>query len=212
MGKTFYGPSHVDPAVEPRIHESPRSMTVPLILLAIPSAVIGLYLGLPPESGVIYTWLHPVFEGAEEVLHHVEAEYQILGIDGFLLGSGFAVATIGMIVAWRLFGFLFTDPMPERVAALTQRVRGLYTGSFNKWYFDDLNDLLFVRFGGLVARGLWWFDVHIIDGAVNGIAALTQGSGRGLRHVQTGRVQNYALGIAAGMLVIAISYLVVVAR
>ena len=47
MGKTFYGESHVDPAVEPQIHESPRSMTVPLILLAIPSVLLGLVLGLP---------------------------------------------------------------------------------------------------------------------------------------------------------------------
>ena len=46
MGKTFYGPSHVDPEVEPKIHESPRTMTVPLILLAIPSIFIGLLLGL----------------------------------------------------------------------------------------------------------------------------------------------------------------------
>ena len=53
MGKTFYGPSHVDPAVEPQVHESPRSMTVPLVLLAIPSALLGLGLGLPFGAGAI---------------------------------------------------------------------------------------------------------------------------------------------------------------
>src|SRR5664280_1680554 len=47
MGKTFYGPSHVDPAVEPTVHESPWSMTVPLMLLAIPSLLVGAALGLP---------------------------------------------------------------------------------------------------------------------------------------------------------------------
>ena len=50
MGKTFYGESHVDPQVEPKIHESPRSMTVPLILLAIPSIFLGIALGFPPGA------------------------------------------------------------------------------------------------------------------------------------------------------------------
>ena len=69
-----------------------------------------------------------------------------------------------------------------------------------------------MRFGGLVAKATWWFDVRIVDGTVNGIAAATQGAGRGIRRVQTGRVQNYALGIAAGLLVIAVMYLFVVVR
>jgi NADH-quinone oxidoreductase subunit L len=69
-----------------------------------------------------------------------------------------------------------------------------------------------VRFGGAVARGLWWFDVRVVDGTVNGIAALTQSTGRGIRQIQTGHVQNYALGIAAGLLVIAVAYLFVITR
>ena len=64
--------------------------------------------------------------------------------------------------------------------------------------------------GGVVARALWWFDVRVVDGTVNGIAALTQSTGRGIRQIQTGRVQNYALGIAVGLLVIAVSYLFLV--
>ena len=68
----------------------------------------------------------------------------------------------------------------------------------NKWYFDELNDLLFVRIGGGSRAALWWFDRNVVDGTVNGIATLTQGAGRGIRHIQTGRVQNYALGIALG--------------
>ena len=56
-------------------------------------------------------------------------------------------------------------------------------------------------------RVLWWFDVRVIDGTVNGIGDLTQSTGRGIRHIQTGRVQNYALGIAAGLIVMAVSYI-----
>ena len=55
MGKTFYGPSHVDPAVEPKVHESSRWMTIPLVLLAIPTIFLGMVLGLPFGAGLIDT-------------------------------------------------------------------------------------------------------------------------------------------------------------
>ncbi|HEY5519787.1 MAG TPA: NADH-quinone oxidoreductase subunit L, partial [Candidatus Limnocylindrales bacterium] len=57
MGKTFYGESHVDPEVEPKIHESPWTMTLPLILLAIPALLLGIAIGWPPDSGQIHQWL-----------------------------------------------------------------------------------------------------------------------------------------------------------
>ena len=81
--------------------------------------------------------------------------------------------------------------------------RFLYTASLNKWYFDDLNHLVFYRFGGRVANGVMWFDVKVVDGIVNGVGAVTTSVGDGVRHIQTGRVQNYALGIAVGLIVIA---------
>ena len=215
MGKTFYGPSNVDPHVEPRIHESPPSMTVPLILLAIPSVLMGVALGFPIGAGLIDQWMEPVFAGANEVLGHGAHEpFQLLGLDGFLAGASVAVAVLGVLGAMRLFGFrvpllgLQAKPRPEAVQRLTDRLRPLYIGSYNKWFFDDLNDLIFVRFGGLVARAAWWFDVKIIDGTVNGIAAATQLSGRGIRQIQTGRVQNYALGIALSLIVMAVGYVV----
>ena len=65
-----------------------------------------------------------------------------------------AVAAIGMVVGWRLFGFFAAAwaRALDTVQRLTDRVRPLYVGSFHKWYFDDLNDLLFVRIGGLSSR------------------------------------------------------------
>jgi NADH-quinone oxidoreductase subunit L len=212
MGKTFYGESHVDPHVEPNIHESPPSMTVPLILLAIPSALLGLFLGLPFEAGVIHQWLEPVFHEATETLGIHHEEFQIAGIDGVLLIIGAAAGAIGVVVGMWLFGIFRRSEKRERVERWTKSLQPLYNASFAKWWFDDLNDLIFVRFGGAVARALWWFDVRVIDGTVNGIASLTQSTGRGIRHIQTGRVQNYALGIAAGMIVIAVTYLFVIAR
>ena len=62
----------------------------------------------------------------------------------------------------------------------------------------------------LLAEAFWWFDAKVIDGAVNGAAALAQGVGRGLRRSQTGRVENYGLGMAAGLILILVVYVVVI--
>jgi NADH-quinone oxidoreductase subunit L len=208
MGKTFYGPSRVDPAVEPHVHESPWSMAGPLVILAVPSALLGLAIGFPPLDGALHHWLEPVFHDALETLHIHHHEFQLLGLDGLLMLVGATAGALGVIAAIWLFGLLrVRRPQEERVERLTERARPLYRGSYNRWWFDELNDLIFVRLGGLVARALWWVDVRIVDGTVNGIAAATQRTGGGIRRIQTGRVQNYALGIAAGLLVIAISYL-----
>ena len=212
MGKTFYGESHVDPEAEPKIHESPRSMTVPLILLAVASAVLGLLVGFPPESGLIHAWLEPTFHHATEVLGIHHEEFALFGIDGALLVIGAAAGAIGVALGIWFFGLFRTRERRDAVERWTERLEPLYRGAYNKWWFDDLNDLIFVRFGGFVARVMWWFDVRVVDGTVNGIADLTQSTGRGIRQIQTGRVQNYALGIAAGLLVVAVAYMFVVAR
>jgi NADH-quinone oxidoreductase subunit L len=210
MGKTFYGPSNVDPAVAPKVHESPPSMTLPLILLAIPSVLLGIVIGFPPADGLLHHWLEPVFHDALEVLHVEHHPFELFGIDGFLLVVGAAAGALGVAAGIWFFGLFGLRPRPERVERLTDRLTPLYRASYNRWWFDELNDLIFVRFGGAVARALWWFDARVVDGAVNGIGALTQDAGRGIRQIQTGRVQNYALGIAAGLLVIAVGYMFLV--
>ncbi len=220
VGLTFWGDFRGPREVWDRIHESPAVMTVPLILLAIPSAFIGLALGLPLGDSVIHHWLAPIFD---EGVHHIEElrgvevpVYNLLGIDGFLIGASVAVAVAGILAAWRFFGVeldgLRRRGNPEAVRAWTARLPFLYRGSLNKWWFDDLNHLLFIVIGGRVAAFLWWFDRVVVDGTVNGVGNLTVGAGRGLRHVQTGRVQNYALGIAFGLIVMAGSYLILAGR
>src|SRR6185369_17225840 len=97
-------------------------------------------------------------------------------------------------------------------ASNTRRLWVLYRASANKWWFDDINNLLFVVIGGRIAYGMAWFDRNVVDGIVNGIGAVTRRSGTDLARVQTGRVQNYALGIALGLLVMAGSYLVIAGR
>ena len=214
MGKTFYGPSHVDPHVHP--HESPPTMWVPLVLLAIPAALLGLAIGWPPDTGLVHTWLDPVFAQADQTLGLHHEAFTLFGIDGALILVSVALASAGLIAAARLFGLRLpgrdVEPRPAFVAAVTQRLHPLYVGSFNKWWFDDLYHRLFYVIGGGVARASWWFDAHVIDGIVNGVGSLTVSSGRELRQIQTGRVQNYALGIAVGLLVMAAGFLLVAAR
>jgi len=71
---------------------------------------------------------------------------------------------------------------------------------------------VFIVIGGRVAAATWWFDREVVDGTVNALGRVTLLSGRGLRQVQTGRVQNYALGIALGLIVMAGSYLILAGR
>jgi NADH-quinone oxidoreductase subunit L len=217
MGMTFWGPSHVAPEVEPLIHESPPSMTLPLIALAVASVFLGLVLGLPFGNSLIHGWLEPIFAGTVEASGHPEAPFALFGIDGGLILASVGIATVGILLAWRYFGVelvgLRRAPRPEQVSAIAGAngaTRFLYRASLNKWWFDDLNDLLFMQIGGRIAMACWWFDRTIVDGAVNGLGAVARGLGDNLRRVQTGRVQNYALGIAIGLIVMAGSYLVIV--
>jgi NADH-quinone oxidoreductase subunit L len=221
MGKTFYGESRVDPTVEPRIHESAWQMTVPLILLAIPSALIGIALtwGGPPlnpsGTGLLTGWLEPIFAASEEHLHGTPEAFALFGIDGILILASVGVATIGLVAGMVLFGFFNGRGRQKRVddiVASSGATRFLYRASLNKWWFDELNDLLFIRIGGRVAAFLWWFDRTIVDGSVNGVGSVVKGAGGGLRQIQTGRVQNYALGIAIGLLVMAGSFLLIVGQ
>jgi NADH-quinone oxidoreductase subunit L len=226
IGLTFWGKSRVDPAVEPKIHESPRTMTTPLVLLAIPSVVLGIVLswpgpplgplfGINDKQGLLASYLEPIFHpvGAGVI---AEPSFAIGGIDGLLLVISIAVAFAGMLSAWRLFGVeigpLNGTGRPSVVQALTKRMAFLYRASANKWWFDDINNLLFVVIGGRFANALAWFDANVVDGIVNGIGAVVRRSGTDLARVQTGRVQNYALGIALGLIAMAGSYFLILGR
>jgi NADH-quinone oxidoreductase subunit L len=218
MGKTFYGESRVDPAVAPKVHESAWQMTLPLILLAIPSVLLGLVLGGGTFTGgqsLITTWLAPVFEQADKIMGREAATFQIAGIDGALVVISVAAALAGLISGLYLFGWgsrKVKQDTVDAIASSSSPMRFLYRASLNKWWFDELNDLLFIRIGGRVAAALWWFDRTIVDGTVNGVGTVVRDTGTGLRQIQTGRVQNYALGIAIGLIVMAGSLLLIVGQ
>ena len=194
MFLTFWGENRADPEVKAHIHESPWVMTVPLILLAIPATGLGLLVGLPPDGGWIHGFLDPVF-------FKVESEpFAWAGQGGALMLASLATVFVGIFVAWTMY--VRRTELPGRFAA---RVPVLYKASFNKMYMDQVYEAVPIRSTIAFAVWLWTFvDVKVIDGAVNGLARLWELAGERLRPLQTGRVQNYAFSILAGMLVLVI--------
>jgi NADH-quinone oxidoreductase subunit L len=212
---TFHGRWRGSRDVWRQIHESAPSMVAPLVILAVPTILVGLLLGIPPEGGLIHGWLEEVFAHSEEAgilpgslaagEHH---GFELLGIGGLLLLIGAAVGAAGIWLAYRWYVL-----EPEAPKRFVERIPfglgpGMYAASVNKYYVDDIYQLVFARGGVLIANAQWWFDARVIDGAVNGTAGIAQRLGALLRKVQTGRVENYGLGMAAGLVVVLIAYLV----
>jgi NADH-quinone oxidoreductase subunit L len=181
---TFWGTSHVDPHHAEHLHEPSRTITTPLIILAVLSILTG-YLGIP-------SFLEPLFStGGEPAAPH--------GSDGLMImAAATAMGLIGMAAAY--YVYVLNPDLPERLA----RQWGiLYRGSLNKWYVDEAYDYLFVRPTLAAASKLWkHVDVHVIDGTVNGIAHAITWWGWLLRLVQSGQTQHYALAMAVGIVVL----------
>jgi len=190
----FFNKPRWDPAkVHP--HESPLVMTIPLIILAGASTLVG-FLDVPPDAGVFSQYLEPVFRSVMNEAPVPGGGYAPENINQTLILQGisvlFALAGIGLafLLYWR------PNDLPRTVA---ENLRGLYRAVRMRWYFDELYDLVFVRGGKALANALWVFDARVIDGAVNGVAAFYGWAGRGLRRIQTGFVANYALAIVVGV-------------
>lgn len=193
---TFWGESRVDPEVEEHVHESSWSMVVPLMILGA-LAVVGGFLGFPPENGVFHSFLEPVFEPANHILG---IEHHAFGaLDVTLMGVSVLVALAGIMMAY-WFYVVRPDDLPRRAG---EAAGPLYRAIYNKWYVDEIYDATVVR---LTLDGSRWlyknFDLAVIDGAVNGVARLWNMAGRAVRPVQTGRVQNYAFAMLVGAFVI----------
>ncbi len=208
-------------------HESPPSMAVPLVLLAVPAALIG-FVGFPPEDGPLHHFLEPVFEregiepeGTEvaalyalqdeepaETEHgeseEATGEHHVSTATTVTFGVLSTIAAVGGILIAYLT-YITGTISPRGVAA---RFRGLYEFLYDKWRFDELYGALFVRPAAALATFFWRVvDVGIIDAAVNGVATGIGAASQRLRHVQTGLVANYALAIALGMVVLVGVYL-----
>jgi NADH-quinone oxidoreductase subunit L len=162
-------------------HESPWTMTVPLVVLAIAS-VIGGVMNLPFSDDLKFLehWLDPVIEHP----HTLSFAGGTLWVLGIVATVG---AVLGILVSRAIYLQRKSDP---RVVELPLFAHG--------WYFDES----IARFMGGPGRKMFelaaLFDRVVIDGAVNGVANLVRGSGTVLRRVQSGFVRSYAVGVALG--------------
>ncbi|GIW43456.1 MAG: NADH-quinone oxidoreductase subunit L [Candidatus Binatia bacterium] len=191
----FWGECRADAHTRAHIHESPRSMTVPLLALAVLS-VVGGYVGLPDFlawGDRFGAFLAPVLSAAAHGEHHGE-----LGLELMLMAVSVLAAVVGIGVAYRFY--VQVPELPEQVA---RQFRAVYRLLWNKYYVDELYEAVFVRPVVQLAHALWrQFDVAVIDGAVNGAGDAAEEGGRWLRRWQTGNVQHYALSLLVGALLL----------
>ena len=187
---TFWSPSRIDHEVEHHVHESPKSMTWPLIILAFFSIFAG-FLGAPHSLGGsnrFEKFLEPVFAreapvleeqkpaqlaaGATEETHTNPTEYVLM-----ILSIGAAV------VGWGLARRVYRDSRPGFVEPMAAKVPPVYTTLLNKYYVDEAYDYAFtgrrkvgdVRLGTMgLGEASSWFDSRVIDGTVNGAGWITR--------------------------------------
>jgi NADH-quinone oxidoreductase subunit L len=217
---TFFGESRVDHQVAHHVHESPKIMTIPLMILAVLS-VIGGYIGVPHVLGGanhIHEFLAPVLGGGVEpakahagisILSHAWASGGEAGghsaiLELLMMMVSVVIALIGIGVAY-LF-YVKNPALPKRVA---EKWKGLYKLVFNKYYVDELYEILFINSLKNLGTGLWrGFDEFVIDGTVNGIAYFIGFLSGMMRKIQTGLVQSYAFSMIIGGIVLVAYYVV----
>ncbi|GBF87191.1 NADH dehydrogenase subunit 5 [Aphanothece sacrum FPU3] len=177
-------------------HESPLTMTLPLLILAIPSTVIGL-LGKPWDN-TFEKFIYAPGEVIEEVAHFDWTEF------GIMAGNSVGIALIGITVASLMYLQHKIDP-----AAIAEKYPSLYQFSLNKWYLDALYHRVFVIGCRRLARQIMEVDYRVIDGAVNLTGLATIVSGEGLKYLESGRAQFYALIVFGAVLAFVIVFSVV---
>jgi NADH-quinone oxidoreductase subunit L len=187
------------------VHESPPTMTLPLIVLAALSVVGGL-MGLPNGwawGNAFERFLEPSVPPAS-LYKPEEGLPVVVG-----MGLGLAAAFIGIGIAYAMYskhrrtGEILT---PEEKAA-PNLVGQTYRGSVNLWGFDAFATWLGIDLGGSLARTSAWIDRNIVDGVVNGVAGITGISSEIFRRVQTGFVRSYALVMLFGVCLVIASIL-----
>ncbi len=192
---------------EHHLHESPKAMIIPLMILAIGAIAAG-WVGIPEiigskigvENGIA-NFFQPVF-GHPHVHAGPEEEQLVMGVS-ILCAVG------GIFVSW-----IFYSLKPEIPKSLAATFKGIHTTLWNKYYIDELYDFIIIR-------PVKWTSVNvlmavtdgaIIEGIVNGIPRAIASFGAKLRKLQTGYVQDYAVSMAIGLFVIITLVLIATGR
>ncbi len=187
---TFHGPKRWTEDIK-HPHESPKIMTIPLILLAVGSAAAGWLL-----STSVPDWLT-----ATAGLGEQEAPHEAVLSHGLLTTLSIVVTVAGAGLAWALF---------RNGTARQERPAGvLVTAARRNLYTDTINEAVFEKPGVYLTRALVYLDNRGVDGAVNGLAAAIGGSSGRLRRLQTGFVRSYATSMLTGALLIVAAFLAI---
>ncbi|MBL6958045.1 MAG: NADH-quinone oxidoreductase subunit L, partial [Rhodospirillales bacterium] len=197
---TFHGPSRADERTLAHVHESPKVMIIPLLVLAAGATAAG-YIGYEFfvghnagefwGSALLILPTHPALENA----HHVPAWVKYAPLVVGLAGIGLAYIL-----------YLLKPNLPALIAG---RFRGIYLFLLNKWYFDELYDYLFVRPAFYLGRSFWKTgDGALIDGVgPDGIAAATLNLARRAARLQSGYLYHYAFAMLSGVVILITWYL-----
>ena len=188
MLMTFLGDKRWKSDVHP--HESPATMTIPLVVLAVASVLGGVLI----LGGWIGHFLEPSV-GPEE--HH-DLPIPVLALTAIVT----LTVAVGVFIAWRTYGTKEVPVTAPRGSVLTRAARA-------DLYGDALNEAVLMRPGQWTTRWLVWFDNRGLDGGVNGLAALIGGTSGQVRRAQTGYVRSYALAMLGGALLVVVSLLAV---
>ncbi len=182
---TFHGRRRWTDDVHP--HESSLTMTVPMMVLAVGSAFLGLVLG---PTDIITSWLAPVVGGNEAGAEHapVIPAYLLIALTLLLVLGGVGLAWVRY---WR-------DEVARVVPVGSLATRA----ARNDLYQDEVNEALLMRPGISLTRALTFLDTRGVDGAAGGLAALIGGTSSRVRRLQNGFARSYALTMLAGVVVI----------
>jgi len=174
-------------------HESGWQMAMPLVVLAVPSVLIGL-LGVPWNSR--FGLLLDPHEAIEAAQHFSWGEF--LPLAGASVGISITGITVA-VLAYALHKLDLGTAMAGRFPALNAFLA-------NKWYLDAINDKLFVQGSRKLAKQVLDVDSKVVDGVVNLTGLLTLGSGEGLKYFNTGRAQFYALIVFGGVIALVVLF------
>jgi NADH-quinone oxidoreductase subunit L len=194
---TFHGTERMDHHTREHLHESPWVVTVPLVLLAVPSAAIGWFTVKPLLFGQFFAGSIHVLP-ANDVLEHLAGEFHGAGafVWTSLISWPFTFALLGVLSAW-----IFFLKQPSLADSVEHKLNGLHTVLVDKFGFDWFNQNVIVAGARAVGAGLWRFgDEDLIDGGlVNGSARLVGWFSSVMRYAQSGYLYHYAFAMILGL-------------
>ncbi|WP_172426080.1 NADH-quinone oxidoreductase subunit L [Sulfuricaulis limicola] len=194
---TYYGKPRMDEHTLKHVEESPWVVTIPLILLAIPSLLAGFLFLDPVVFGGFFAESIKVLP-AHDVVRQIGEHYAGIGpfIAHGLQSAPFLLAVAGIVTAW--FMYVRLPHLPGRVR---EKAGAIYTLLLRKYFVDEFNEFVFAGGARAIGRLFWKIgDVKLIDGlAVNGTARMIGWVSGVIRRIQSGYVYHYAFAMILGL-------------